>query len=90
MKPVKLPITDILDLHTFNPRDLPDLLDDYFMACAEAGIYSVRLIHGKGKGVLRNRVLKILKQQPLVQSYKPAPPEAGGWGAVLVDLKRPS
>ena len=90
MKLIKLPIEDILDLHTFNPRELSDLLDDYFTACDEAGIYSVRLIHGKGKGVLRNRVLEILKQHPLVQSYKPAPPEAGGWGAMLVDLKRPS
>ena len=89
MKPVKLPIADILDLHTFNPRELSDLLNDYFRACVEAEIYSVRLIHGKGKGILRSRVLGILKQQPLVRSYKPAPQEAGSWGAMLVELKRP-
>ena len=88
MKPVKMPITDVLDLHTFNPREIPDLLDDYFLACVEAEIYSIRLIHGKGKGILRNRVLEILKRHPLVSFYKPAPPEAGSWGAVLVDLKR--
>ncbi|MEW6673024.1 MAG: Smr/MutS family protein [Thermodesulfobacteriota bacterium] len=88
MKPVKVPITDILDLHAFNPRELPDLLDDYLTACTEAEIYSVRLIHGKGMGILRERVLGILKQHPLVQSHKPAPPDAGGWGAVLVELKR--
>jgi len=89
VKPVKLPIADILDLHTFNPRELSDLIDDYFRTCIEAQICSVRLIHGKGKGILKSRVLGILKQHPLVQSYKPAPPEAGGWGAMLVELKRP-
>ena len=89
MKPVKLPITDTLDLHAFNPRELPDLLDDYIKACVETQIYSVRLIHGKGMGVLRNRVMGILKRHPLVKSHKPAPPEAGGWGAVLVELLRP-
>ena len=89
MKPVKLPIADILDLHTFNPRELSDLLDDYFSACVEAQIYSVRLLHGKGKGILRSRVLGILRQHPLVQSYKPAPQEAGGWGAMLVELLQP-
>jgi DNA-nicking Smr family endonuclease len=89
VKPVKLPIADILDLHTFNPRELSDLLDDYFSACVEAEIYSIRLIHGKGKGILRNRVQEILRQHPLVRSYKPAPPDAGGWGAMLVELQRP-
>lgn len=89
MKPVVLPIADILDLHTFNPRELSDLLDDYFRACIEAQIFSVRMIHGKGKGILRCRVQGILKQHPLVRSYKPAPPEAGGWGAMMVELQRP-
>ena len=89
MKPVVLPIADILDLHTFNPRELSDLLDDYLRACVEAQIYSVRLIHGKGKGILRSRVQGILKQHPLVRSYQPAPPEAGGWGAMMVELQRP-
>jgi len=90
VKPVVLPIADILDLHTFNPRELSDLLDDYFSACIEKQIYSVRLIHGKGKGILRSRVLGILGKHPLVRSSKPAPQEAGGWGATLVELKRPS
>lgn len=89
MKPVKIPITDTLDLHTFNPRELSDLLDDYFTACIEAEIYCVRLIHGKGKGILRNRVLGILRQHPLVQASGPPAPDAGGWGAVMVELKRP-
>lgn len=89
MKPVKIPITDTLDLHTFNPRELSDLINDYFKACIEIEIYSVRLIHGKGKGVLRRGLLEILDRHPLVASHQPAPPEAGGWGAVLVELKSP-
>ena len=88
MKPIRLPITDILDLHTFQPKDVPDLLDDYFSACIEGGILSVRIIHGKGQGVLKQRVSGILKRHPLVESFETAPPEAGGWGATVVTLKR--
>ena len=88
MKPVKLPIEDILDLHTFNPNEVPDLLSDYIAACIEAKIYSIRIIHGKGQGILRDRVRSLLKKHGLVASFRNAPPEAGGWGATLVDLKR--
>jgi len=56
MEPVKIPIEDVIDLHTFNPKDVPDLLKDYFSACIDKGIFSVRVIHGKGKGILKNRV----------------------------------
>lgn len=88
MKPVKIPLEDVLDLHTFNPKELPDLLADYLSACIDEGIFSVRIIHGKGKGFLRNRVQAILKQHPLVAAYQEAPPEAGGWGATVVELKK--
>ena len=88
MKPVKLPIEDILDLHTFNPKEIPDLLSDYFAACIDVGIYSVRIVHGKGQGILRERVRSILKNHRLVESFRNAPAEAGGWGATIVDLKR--
>lgn len=87
MKPVKLPIEDILDLHTFNPNEVPDLLSDYFAACIEAKIYTIRIIHGKGQGILRDRVRSLLKKHELVASFRNAPPEAGGWGATLVELK---
>jgi len=87
MKPVKLPIEDNLDLHTFQPKEIPDLLDDYFSACIEADIFEVRIIHGKGKGVLRKRVHGLLDRNPWVSSFMTAPPEAGGWGATLVKLK---
>lgn len=88
MEPVKVPIEDCLDLHTFLPRDIPDLMEDYLAECLKAGLYSVRIIHGKGKGVQKRRVQGLLQKNPLVSSYKDAPPEAGGWGATLVELNR--
>ena len=88
MEPVKIPIEDSLDLHTFLPRDIPDLLEDYLAECLKAGLYSVRIIHGKGHGVQKRRVPGLLKKNPLVFSFRDAPPEAGGWGATLVELKR--
>ena len=87
MQPVIMPIEDILDLHTFKPLEIPDLLVDYFAACVEADIYSVRIIHGKGRGMLKKRVHGLLKKNPMVESFKDAPQEAGGWGATLVELK---
>ena len=87
MKPIELPIEDELDLHTFNPKDIPDLLPEYFTACKDKGIFSVRVIHGKGKGVQKKRVHEILAKSPLVNSFKTAPIEAGGWGATIVELK---
>lgn len=88
MEPVQLPITDTLDLHLFKPGEIPSLLDDYFAECIEANIFSVRLIHGKGKGILKKRVQALLKQNTAVRAFQDAPPEAGGWGATLVVLKR--
>jgi len=86
MKPVKLAIEDVLDLHTFRPKDIPDLLKDYFSECLKAGIYSVRIIHGKGKGIQKRRVQKLLERNAMVTAFIDAPPEAGGWGATLVEL----
>lgn len=88
MEPVKVPIEDCLDLHTFLPRDIPDLMEDYLAECLKAGLYSVRIIHGKGKGVQKRRVQGLLQKNPLVYAFKDAPPEAGGWGATLVELNR--
>ena len=82
-----MPIQDILDLHTFNPKDLPDLLVDYFEACIDADIYSVRIVHGKGRGILKKRVQGLLKKNSMVKTFQDAPPEAGGWGSTLVELK---
>ena len=87
-EPLKLAIEDVLDLHAFHPKDIPNLLEDYFSECMKAGIFSVRIIHGKGKGIQKRRVQKLLKENCVVLSFKDAPPEAGGWGATLVELKR--
>ena len=88
MKVVKLAIEDVLDLHTFRPKDIPDLLENYFTECIRAGIYSVRIIHGKGKGIQKRRVQGILEKNSMVRAFNEAPPEAGGWGATLVELVR--
>lgn len=90
MEPLHLQITDVLDLHTFLPREIPDLLEDYFSECVRKNILSVRIIHGKGQGVLKKRVKILLERHPMVESYKPAPPEAGGWGATIVNLRKSS
>jgi len=88
MEPIKTSIEDTLDLHTFNPKEVPDLLYDYFSECIKINIYSVRIIHGKGKGILKKRVQSLLKKNPFVVSFIDAPPEAGGWGSTLVKLKK--
>jgi dsDNA-specific endonuclease/ATPase MutS2 len=83
---ITLPIEDVLDLHTFNPKEVPDLLEDYFSECIRAGIFSVRIIHGKGKGFLRERAHSHLKNNPRVKNFHQASQDAGGWGATLVEL----
>jgi DNA-nicking Smr family endonuclease len=88
MKPIEVPINGVLDLHTFNPRELPLLIDDYLAACREKGIYSVRIIHGKGSGVQKARVRSLLAKNPLALRFKDAPPDAGGWGATMIELVR--
>ncbi len=86
MEPIPIPITDELDLHTFRPGEVSDLLQDYFEACIEKGIPAVRVIHGKGIGALRRGVHAFLEKSPLVRAFRAAPPEAGGWGATMVEL----
>lgn len=89
MEPIQIPIEDVLDLHTFRPKDIADLLENYFAECIKAEIFSVRVIHGKGKGVQKRQVQRILQKNPRVKGFKDAPPEAGGWGATLVALNPP-
>jgi dsDNA-specific endonuclease/ATPase MutS2 len=86
-EPVQLPIDGVLDLHTFRPRDVGDLVPDYLEACREKGISQVRIIHGKGTGALRESVHAILKRHPRVLSFTLDHPQYGGWGATLVRLK---
>jgi len=86
MTPISVPIDGILDLHTFDPRELPDLLEDYLEACREKDVLHVRIIHGKGSGMQKARVRSLLSKNPLVREFKDAPPQAGGWGATVVSL----
>lgn len=87
MEPVRIPIEDVLDLHTFHPKEIPDLLTDYFSECRAAGIYAIRVIHGKGSGILKKRVYSLLEKMPEVADFREAAPQAGGWGATIVNLK---
>ncbi len=87
MEPVILPIDGVLDLHTFRPSELTDILEDYISACMDENIWSIRIIHGKGTGAQRNRVHSFLKKHPAVKTFSQAPAEAGGWGATLVELE---
>ncbi len=84
---VEIPIEDWIDLHTFLPKEIPSLLEEYLYGCQKKGLREVRIIHGKGKGVQRNIVHSFLEKSPLVESFRTAPPEAGSWGATLVTLK---
>ncbi len=85
---VELPITGELDLHTFRPGDIRTLLPDYFEECRKRGILTVRVIHGKGTGALRENVHRVLEKLPGVASWTwPAAANYGGWGATWVVLK---
>jgi DNA-nicking Smr family endonuclease len=84
--PVRIPTEDWIDLHTFSPKEIPSLLEEYLLECQKKGFREVRIIHGKGKGVQMNIVHSFLKKSPLVESFKPAPPEAGSWGATIAVL----
>jgi DNA-nicking Smr family endonuclease len=88
--PIELPIDGVLDLHTFNPRDIKDLVPEYLAACQARGILQVRIIHGKGIGNLRRTVQAILKRHPAVISFTLDYPQFGGWGATLVQLRPPA
>ena len=85
---VRIPIEDWIDLHTFPPREIPSLLEEYLLECQKKGLREVRIIHGKGKGIQMNIVHSFLKKSPLVDSFKIAPPEAGSWGATIVSLMK--
>jgi DNA-nicking Smr family endonuclease len=86
-EPVAIPITGELDLHTFSPKDLKELIPAYFEACREKGLLTVRIVHGKGIGQLRQTVHAMLAKLPEVESYVPANELLGSWGATMVRLK---
>ena len=83
---VVLPVEDFIDLHPFPPRDIPEVVLSYLETAVDAGFTEVRLIHGRGVGVQRQRVREALKDHPDVISYSDATPDRGGWGATVVQL----
>lgn len=86
-EPIELPIDGVLDLHLFSPKEIKELIPDYIEACLEKEIYSIRIIHGKGKGVLRRLVHSMLENHERVELYRLAD-DKSSWGATLVELKR--
>ncbi len=83
----EIPVDGVLDLHTFSPKDIGELVPDYLSLCVEKGIFQVRIIHGKGTGVLRQTVHRTLQKLPGVASFRLAGEDGGGWGATVVNLK---
>jgi DNA-nicking Smr family endonuclease len=84
--PVTLPIDGVLDLHTFNPREIGRLVPDYLDECSQRGILEIRIIHGKGIGNLARTVHSILAKRADVARYGIASAAFGGRGATIVAL----
>jgi DNA-nicking Smr family endonuclease len=87
--PIEMPLNGVLDLHTFRPQEVGEVVEAFIEASAEAGLRDLRIIHGKGIGTLRETVHRLLSRHPLVETYRLAPAESGGWGATLARLKNP-
>jgi hypothetical protein len=85
-EPVRLEIGDVFDLHSFAPRDIERVVEEYLLEARRAGFRSVRIIHGKGRGVQRRLVQSILARTPFVRDWTDAPPQSGGWGATVAHL----
>jgi dsDNA-specific endonuclease/ATPase MutS2 len=86
-EPVALPIDGTLDLHTFAPADVKELVPEYLQACRERGIVRVRIVHGKGDGSMLRTVHALLKRIPEVTSFELAGPGEGGGGATIVRMR---
>jgi dsDNA-specific endonuclease/ATPase MutS2 len=80
-------LTDELDLHTFQPRECADVVEEYLHAAREAGFRTVRIIHGKGTGTLRRIVQSVLERHPAVKSFQLGGERSGSWGATVVELQ---
>jgi dsDNA-specific endonuclease/ATPase MutS2 len=86
-EPVRIPITDVFDLHTVPPRDVVPIVEEYLEEARRLGFKALRIIHGRGIGVQREIVRSLLAQTPFVENFSDAPLEAGGWGATIVTLR---
>jgi dsDNA-specific endonuclease/ATPase MutS2 len=84
--PIRVPITDVFDLHSVPPRDAREVVEEYLREAHRLGYKALRIIHGRGIGVQREMVRAILARTDFVESFRDAPAEAGGWGATIVTL----
>ena len=84
--PIEIPVDGTLDLHTFSPKEVKDLVPEYIEECLRRGITELRIIHGKGTGTLKAIVQSVLEKNPRVAGFKDAGTGAGGWGATEVRL----
>jgi dsDNA-specific endonuclease/ATPase MutS2 len=85
--PLRIPVTDVFDLHTIRPRDVNGAVEAYLEEAHRLGFRALRIIHGRGVGVQREMVRAILGRTPCVAAFQDAPLEAGGWGATIVTLR---
>jgi dsDNA-specific endonuclease/ATPase MutS2 len=86
-EPVRIPITDVFDLHTVPPRDVREVVEEYLVEAHRLGFKALRIIHGRGIGVQREMVRAVLARTEFVVDFGDAPAEAGGWGATIVTLR---
>jgi dsDNA-specific endonuclease/ATPase MutS2 len=86
-EPFRIPITDVFDLHSVPPRDVKDVVEEYLLEARAAGFKALRIIHGRGIGVQREMVRRVLGRLEFVADFRDAPAEAGGWGATIVTLR---
>lgn len=86
-EPVRIPITDVFDLHSVPPRDVRAVVEEYLNEANRLGLKALRIIHGRGIGVQREIVRALLVRTPFVAEFRDAPAEAGGWGATIVTLR---
>jgi dsDNA-specific endonuclease/ATPase MutS2 len=86
-EPVRIPITDVFDLHSVPPRDVKPIVEEYLQEAHRLGFRVLRIIHGRGIGVQREIVRSILSKTAFVESFSDAQMEAGGWGATIVTLR---
>jgi dsDNA-specific endonuclease/ATPase MutS2 len=86
-EPIRIPITDVFDLHSVHPKEVEGAVEAYLEEARRLGLRHLRIIHGRGIGVQRRIVRAVLARTPFVVSFSDAPPEAGGWGATVVNLR---
>lgn len=85
-EPVVIEIRDVIDLHSIPPKQINEIVEEYLQQAQARGFRHVRIIHGKGIGVQREAVRKILSRTPFVTAFYDAPPHAGGLGATIAEL----